>query len=469
MLWTIEELVAVTGGTIIGTPSATFSGVSIDTRTLVKDDIFVAIKGDRVDGHDFVAFALKSNAGIAIVSEVTAEMQDAGALLKVPGSPLDALVSLGRAARARSHGRIIAITGSVGKTSTKDMLQLALSASGKTHASAASYNNHWGVPLSLARLPRDAAFGVFEIGMNHAGEITPLVDMVQPHVAIITTVAASHLGYFNSLDEIAAAKAEILTGLTRGGAALINRDNFYFDKLASDAKRNRVETVISFGKHPESGVRLVQSVLQADHSSLTVDVMGDVMSFKLGVPGAHMAQNALAVLGAVQFCGADLARAGLALAHAQAAYGRGVVEHLVHPEGVFTVIDESYNANPVSMRAALDMVRLQDVKGHGRRIAVLGDMLELGVSGPELHRALAEEMESIDLVFLCGPLMKHLWEQLPEQLRATYAAASDDLAERVALGVRAGDVVMVKGSLGSRMKPVVETLRVRFGTSNRKN
>lgn len=462
-LWGVEELMKATGGELIGTPRGAFTGVSIDSRAVGDNEIFVAIKGDRMDGHDFAASALAAGAGIAIVSRFDDAMRAAGALLLVD-DPLEALIRMGRAARARSGAKIVAVTGSVGKTGTKEALKLALSASGLTHASAASFNNHWGVPLSLARLPRDAAFGVFEIGMNHAGEIKPLVELVEPHVAIITTIAPSHLGNFDNLDGIAAAKAEIFDGVVAGGAVLLNRDNAYFGMLSEAARKDGIGRIFGFGRDAASDVRLDSVALHEDCSCLSAHVFGEALSAKLGAPGEHVALNSLAVLGAVQLLGADLALAALALARLEPPKGRGVRHKLKARGGVFTVVDESYNANPASMEAALALLaRVSTGKG-GRRIAVLGDMLELGPQGPALHAGLAKPIDAlgIDTVYAAGPLMRHLWDALPAGRRGVYAATAAQLAETLAGDVQAGDAVMIKGSLGSRMGPLVETLCAQF-------
>jgi UDP-N-acetylmuramoyl-tripeptide--D-alanyl-D-alanine ligase len=462
-LWSLNELIAATGGTVIGTAPQGFSGVSIDTRSIAPGDIFVAIKGDRVDGHDYVTAALQKGAGIAIVSRIDDAMKAAGPLLKISGTPLDALEALGRAARARSHAGVVAVTGSVGKTSTKEMLRVALGACGETHASAASFNNHWGVPLTLARLPVSSRFGVFEIGMNHAGEITPLVKMVRPHVAIITTVAESHLGHFASLNEIADAKAEIFSGIESDGTAVLNRDSDYFEKLAGDAMRAGVSRIVTFGQHAEADVRMEQAVYHANCSCMSVRVLGERMTLKLGVPGAHMAQNALAVLATVKLLDGDLAKAALALSEAKAAKGRGVAEKLRLPGGEFLLLDESYNANPASMRAAIELLKLKETRGKGRRIAVVGDMLELGTASATLHRELAPDLDAIDIVFASGPMMKSLWGALPDRIKGSYAETSVELQPSLFDALRPGDVVMIKGSLGSKMGPVAEALRARYG------
>jgi UDP-N-acetylmuramoyl-tripeptide--D-alanyl-D-alanine ligase len=463
-LWTAQELVAATGGVLHGKVTKPMNAVSIDSRALEQGDIFVAIKGDKMDGHDFVVSALNAGAGVAVVSRVTDEMREAGPILQVADDPLRGLENMGRAKRSWSNAQIIAITGSVGKTSTKEMLRVALAASGETHASTASFNNHWGVPLTLARLSSSAAYGIFEIGMNHSGEITPLVKMVQPHIAIVTTVAASHLGYFKSLDEIADAKAEIFSGIAPGGAAVINQDSIYFDRLAAAASAQGIKTIVGFGRHAKASVRLDRIALHSTCSCVTADVMGETVTYKLGIPGDHMAINSLAVLAAAKLAGADLARAALALATAAPAKGRGVQERLSIDAGAFLLIDESYNANPASIQAALQLLSTASVGKSGRRIAVLGDMLELGEFGPTLHRELFDAIENhkIDQIFAAGPLMHHLWEVLPDSKRGAYAKNSVELRDVLLSQLQIGDAVMVKGSLGSRMGLIVEAMRARF-------
>lgn len=460
-LWTVDELLASTGGRLHGQVTKPLTAVTIDSRAVGEGDIFVAIKGDKHDGHDFVANALTAGAGLGLVSRVTPAMLAAGPVLEVGDDPLKGLENMGRAARARCQGQIVAVTGSVGKTSTKEMLRVALSASGQTHASAASFNNHWGVPLTLARMPRETAFGVFEIGMNHSGEITPLVGMVRPHVTIVTTIAASHLGNFNSLDEIADAKAEIFTGVVPGGHAVISRDTPYFERLAAAARACGITSVISFGKHPDADVRMERVALHAECCCITASVMGETIIYKLGLPGEHMAVNSLAVLAAAKLAGADLARAALALAEARPAKGRGVREARALHGGELLLIDESYNANPASVAAALGLLGASRPGKGGRRIAVLGDMLELGEQSPQLHADLLEPMDAanVDVLYAAGPLMANLWERVVPARRGAYAATSDGLRDVLLQALRPGDVVMIKGSLGSRMGPLVEAIR----------
>lgn len=470
-LWTLDAVVAATGGKVSGQPSAALLGVSIDSRTVAPRDIFVAIKGDSMDGHDFVPAACAKGAGVAIVSRVDPTWPHDLPLIVVSDDPLAALERLGRAARTRSHARIIAVTGSVGKTSTKEMLRVALAASSETHASAASFNNHWGVPLTLARFPTTAGFGVFEIGMNHAGEITPLVGMVKPHVAIVTTVAASHLGHFKSLDEIADAKAEIFSGVVTGGHAVINRDSAYFEHLAQAAKSQGITSIIGFGRHEKADVRLEGLALRPDCCCITASILGEKIIYKLGMPGEHMAINSLAVLAAAKLVGADLARAALALSEAKPAKGRGGQIKLQMPGGEAVLLDESYNANPASVAAALALLSNLKPTRSGRRIAVLGDMLELGEFGEDLHRTLSHDIQrhAIDRVFAAGPLMKHLWDVLPAEKRGGYAEQSSALIDMLIQDLRPGDCVMVKGSLGSRMGPIVEALKVKWPQSQKED
>ncbi len=468
-LWTAEDLAAASGGKIVGDVRLPLNGVSIDTRTISQGDIFVAIKGENHDAHDFVPRALAQGAGVAIVSRVTDEMKAAGPLLRVADDPLDALVRIGTASRARSHARIVAVTGSVGKTSSKEMLRMALLASGKTHASVASFNNHWGVPLTLSRMPRDTAYGVFEIGMNHSGEITPLVGMVRPHVAIITNVAPVHIANFDSIGGIADAKAEIFSGVEPDGIAILNRDNAFFERLSGAAKAAGIRNILSFGMHEKSDVRAQAIAYHANCSCVTADVMGEKLVYKLGMPGEHMMLNSLAVLAAAKLLGADLARAALALAAAEAPKGRGVQHRLEIDGGEFLLIDESYNANPLSMVAALSLLERAKLGRGGRRIAVLGDMLELGDHGPGLHAALSKAVDAhnVDVLYAAGPLMANLWENTPANRRGAYANTSAELRDNLLGGFRAGDVVMIKGSLGSRMGPLVEAIRARFAPVER--
>jgi UDP-N-acetylmuramoyl-tripeptide--D-alanyl-D-alanine ligase len=463
-LWTLGDMAGAMRADKSGPLPETVPGISIDSRTLAKGDAFFAIQGESRDGHDFVEAAFKSGAGLAVVTWANRARFAAAAPLLAVDDVLGALRDLARAARARSHAKIIAVTGSVGKTSTKDALRLALSADGETHASAASYNNHWGVPLSLARLPESAKYAVFEIGMNHAGEITPLTQMVRPHVAIVTTIEPVHLEYFGTLEKIADAKAEIFSGFEPNGAAVLNRDNAQYQRLADAARMAGVARIVSFGEHKDAEARLMRHALHAECSTVEARILGQDVTYKLGAPGLHQVLNSLAVLAAAALAGADLAVAALALNNLKAAPGRGTRVQLAMPGGTALLIDESYNANPASMRAAIALLGQASVGPRGRRIAVLGDMLELGGEAAALHRGLAEPLAAakIDLVYCSGPHMRALWEALPSGARGGYAETAAALEPSVVDAVSAGDALMVKGSLGSKMGPIVKALERQF-------
>jgi UDP-N-acetylmuramoyl-tripeptide--D-alanyl-D-alanine ligase len=466
-LWTIEAMAAAMHAERQGILPADVCGISIDTRTIAAGEAFFAIKGDSRDGHDFIETALTAGAIAVAARDRRAEFAADAPLLLVD-DVLDGLRGLARAARARSKAHVVAVTGSVGKTSTKEALRLALSADGETHASVASYNNHWGVPLTLARFPADAKYGVFEIGMNHAGEITPLTQLVRPHVAIITTIEPVHLEYFGSIEAIADAKAEIFTGLEPGGAAVLNRDNDQFERLSAVARAAGVARIVSFGEHEAADVRARRIHLHPDGSVVEAVILGEEITYKLGAPGRHQAVNSLAVLAAVVLSGADLVQSALTLAQLQPPVGRGARLSLLMPEGgTAMLIDESYNANPASMRAAIALLGQVAVGLRGRRIAVLGDMLELGPQSPALHAGLAAALAeaNIDLVFCAGPLMQSLFEALPSTRQGGYAETAAELEPVLAGTLHAGDAVMIKGSLGSKMGPVVRALTKAFPVS----
>jgi UDP-N-acetylmuramoyl-tripeptide--D-alanyl-D-alanine ligase len=463
-LWTSSAMADAMRASRHGALPEAISGLSIDSRTIAPGEAYFAIKGDVHDGHDFVAAALKAGAALAVVEAAQREKFPGDAPLLVVDDVLAGLVDLSRAARARLTGQVIAVTGSVGKTSTKEALRRVLGAQGPTHASAASFNNHWGVPLSLARCPAAVRFAVFEIGMNHAGEIEPLVGLVQPHVAIITTVEPVHLEFFAGIEAIADAKAEIFTGLVAGGAVVLNRDNAQYARLARRARKLGISRIVSFGANRRSEARLLDVSLHAACSAVHANILGHDVTYKLGMPGRHMAMNSLAVLAASSLAGADLALAALSLSQIEPAAGRGVRRRLEVGSGEATLIDESYNANPASMAAALNVLGQAAVGPQGRRIAVLGDMLELGPTGPELHRGLVAAIKAnhVDLVYCCGPLMRHLWDALSTGKRGGYAGSSADLEAQAVGAIRAGDAIMVKGSLGSKMKTIVNALEKRF-------
>jgi UDP-N-acetylmuramoyl-tripeptide--D-alanyl-D-alanine ligase len=449
---------------INGAPPQAVAGLSIDSRTIAPGEAYLAIKGDVHDGHDFVAAALKAGAALAVIETAQRGMFPDDAPLLVVDDVLAGLVDLAHAARARLNAKVIAVTGSVGKTSTKEALRRVFGAQGETHASAASFNNHWGVPLSLARCPATSRFAIFEIGMNHAGEITPLVKMVRPQIALITTVEPVHLEFFAGIEAIADAKAEIFEGLEPGGAVILNGDNSQFARLQQRADKLGISRIVSFGAHKKSDARLIDLALHANCSAVHANILGHDVTYKLGLPGRHMAMNSLAVLTAASLAGADLALAALSLSQIEPAAGRGVRHTLELANGEATLIDESYNANPASMAAALNVLGQAAVGPRGRRIAVLGDMLELGPTSAALHRGLNDAIKAshIDLVYCCGPLMRNLWEALSTGKRGGYADNASGLEALLATAIRAGDAIMIKGSLGSRMKTIVDALEKRF-------
>jgi UDP-N-acetylmuramoyl-tripeptide--D-alanyl-D-alanine ligase len=463
-LWTPDAMAAAMRASVGGVLPEAITGLSIDTRTIAPGEAYFAIKGDVHDGHDFVAAALKAGAALAVIESAQRDKFSADAPLLVVEDVLAGLVDLARAARARLNAQVIAVTGSVGKTSTKEALRRVLGSQGETHASAASFNNHWGVPLSLARCPADVRFAIFEIGMNHAGEIEPLVGMVRPQVAIVTTVEPVHLEFFSGIEAIADAKAEIFTGVEPGGAVVLNRDNSQFARLQRRAKKLGISRIVSFGADKKADARLLDVSLHAACSAVHATILGQEITYKLGVPGRHMAMNSLAVLAAAALAGADLALAALALSLLEPATGRGARRVLEVASGEAVLIDESYNANPASMAAALNVLGQAPVGPHGRRIAVLGDMLELGPTGAALHRGLVDAVKAnhIDLVYCCGPLMRNLWDALSTGKRGGYADSAASLEAQALQAIRAGDAVMVKGSLGSKMKTIVNALEKRF-------
>ncbi|MBH63796.1 MAG: UDP-N-acetylmuramoylalanyl-D-glutamyl-2, 6-diaminopimelate--D-alanyl-D-alanine ligase [Alphaproteobacteria bacterium] len=455
-LWTSGTAAQATGGNASGAWIAT--GVSIDSRTVSHSELFIALKGPTHDGHDHVTQALDGGAAAAVVSAPHAGVADRSRLLVVEDTQA-ALGALGVAARARFPGSVVGVTGSVGKTGTKEALKLALEATAPCHASASSLNNHWGVPLSLARLPHDAGFGVFEIGMNHPGEIRPLTAFVQPHIAVVTTVEAAHLEFLGTIEAVADAKAEIFEGLVPGGSAILNRDNDQFDRLAAVARECGAE-VISFGFSETADVRAEKVALHPECICVAADIRGTRTTYKIKAPGRHWARNSLAVLATVDALGADLGLGALALGSLTPPDGRGRRHRVAGVDGHFTVIDDSYNASPASVRAGLEVLGAADTTDGGRRIAVLGDMLELGCDTDQLHAELSTDIvdNGVDGVFTCGAHMRHLFDALPAGVRAGHAETSTDLAPIVSRYVGPGDIVLIKGSFASAMARVVEKL-----------
>jgi UDP-N-acetylmuramoyl-tripeptide--D-alanyl-D-alanine ligase len=441
MLWEADELAMAAGSRDQGFAA---SGVCIDTRILRRGDLFVALQAER-DGHDYVAEALAKGAAGALISR---DVEAGGNLLRV-GDTMAALTRLGEFSRARSMAKVIAVTGSVGKTTTKEMLRRVLAAFGQVHAAEASFNNHIGVPLTLARLPKDADFAVLEIGMNHPGEIFPLARLARPHVAIVTSVERVHIGLMGSLEAIAEEKANIFKGLVPGGTAILPRDSSFLPDLSRTVPAGARR--LTFGANALADARLIEASSDEDGCDVLANIAGAIARFRLAAPGRHMAINALAVLAAAHALGLDIATAAAALDGFTPVAGRGAKREIPVAGGTALLLDESYNASAPSVRAALAVLALQP----GRHVAVLGDMLELGEEAEDEHLSLREDLAVADLVFTCGDMMGLLFDTLPPHRQGAHAADAATLAPLVQAALRPGDAVLVKGSYGSRMRDVI--------------
>lgn len=458
-LWTSQDVAAATQGKTSGNWDA--DGICIDSRSIEAGDLFIALEGPKFDGHDFVVEALEHGASAAMVSCIPTDGKqtvNADRLVTVDDT-MTGLTSLAQAARERVPARIAAITGSVGKTTTKNALSLVLGRQGKSHATQGNLNNHWGAPLSLARMPADTQYGVFELGMNHAGEIEPLSRLVRPHVSLITTVEAVHLEFFDSVAGIADAKSEIFVGLEPDGIAIVPADNPHHDRLYRAASEHGAKSIISFGTDNGSAYRLIAWSVTDSGTRIAADVNGRRLVYDIGLIGKHMALNSLAILATVDALGGDVEQAAGDLNDVQPPAGRGERSLIRLKDGVFDLVDESYNASPASITALVDS--LCAVQRNGRAVLVLGDMLELGDQSPEMHADLAGAIaaSSIEAVFTAGPLMRHLHEALPSNLVTYHADSSSHLAPVVAEHIQSGDVVAIKGSFGSKMSVVVNTLK----------
>jgi UDP-N-acetylmuramoyl-tripeptide--D-alanyl-D-alanine ligase len=457
-LWHSKDAAKATGG--ISAIAWNALGVSIDSRTVERDDLFIAISGPNFDGHNYVHSALENGAAAAVIAQAVEGVGANTPLLKVSDT-FAALEDLGRAGRDRSTAKVIAVTGSVGKTGVKEALGQLLSEQGETSYSRGSFNNQFGVPLSLARLPQSAGFAVFELGMNHAGELTPLSQMVRPIVAIVTTVEPAHIEFFSSVDDIARAKAEIFNGLEKDGTAILNRDNAHFELLSDAATAAGAGKVIGFGAHHEAQYKLLDFVLRSDGSTVEASFNGYRFSYQLAMPGRHWVMNSLAVLAAVEAVGADVFAAARAFGEIKPPKGRGERLSISLGDGSVELIDDSYNASPVSIAAALEVLAQAELGPSGRRIAALGDMRELGDKSAMLHQGLAAPViaAGVDLVYAAGPEMKHLCDALPATIGVVHTDKSEALIQPLLDEVQPGDVVLVKGSAGSLMGQVVEALK----------
>jgi len=450
-LWTSAELRAATSGALA--TECAVKGVSIDSRSIAPGDIFIALRDQR-DGHDFVADALARGAMAAMVDHAPQGAVDTAKLLMV-GDTLAGLTALGAAGRARAMARVVGVTGSVGKTTTKEMLRVALGAFGATHASAASHHNQWGVPLTLARLPRDAAFAVIEMGMNNRGEIAPLSCLAQPQIGIITSIGTAHIGLLGSQAAIAAEKGDIIAGIAPGGTAILPADSTFAAELVARA-RDAGLTVLTHGEAAGVDARLLSYQASPGGGMAEIALAGQHIALRLTTPGRHVALNACAVLAAVQALGLSLEKGAEALASFTAGAGRGALRRIRVAGGEALLIDDSYNASVASVRAGLAVLAAQPAK---RRIFAFGDMLELGAEGPAQHAVLAPDAALYsDLVFCCGPLSKNLFDALPAHQRGGHFPDSAALAPALRAALQPGDAVLVKGSLGSRMSLVIAAL-----------
>lgn len=450
-LWASAELRAATSGALAA--ECAVKGVSIDSRSIAPGDIFIALRDQR-DGHDFVADALARGAVAAMVDHAPQGAVDTAKLLMV-GDTLAGLTALGAAGRARAAARVVGVTGSVGKTTTKEMLRVALGAFGATHASAASHNNHWGVPLTLARLPRDAAFAVIEMGMNNRGEIAPLSRLAQPQIGIITSIGTAHIGLLGSQAAIADEKGDIIAGIAPGGTAILPADSAFAPGLIARA-RDAGLAVLTHGEAAGADARLLSYQASPEGGMAEIALAGQHIALRLTTPGRHVALNACAVLAAVLALGLSPEKGAEALASFTAGAGRGALRRIRVAGGEALLIDDSYNASVASVRAGLAVLAARPAK---RRVFAFGDMLELGAEGPAQHAALAPDAaQNSDLVFCCGPLSRNLFDALPAHQRGGHFPDSAALAPALRAALQPGDAVLVKGSLGSRMGLVIAAL-----------
>ncbi|MEM6603674.1 MAG: UDP-N-acetylmuramoyl-tripeptide--D-alanyl-D-alanine ligase [Pseudomonadota bacterium] len=455
LLWTQTGVAAATGGSIL--KPFEVRGVSIDSRDVKEGDLFIALKARR-DGHYFVRNAAQSGAVAALVSWKPRSIPRGFPVVFVKNTE-EGLQKLAIAARARSQAKIIAITGSAGKTTTKDIMAQLLAKYDETHAAFGSYNNKWGVPLSVARMPAEAKYGVFEVGMNHSGEISPLVQLVRPHIAIITTVGSGHIENFSSEEEIADAKAEIFDGLEEGGIAILNRDNIHFERLKGKAEAKNLK-IITFGSDENADARVITSELKEGQNHVVISINGQKLSFVTDLLGQHNALNIAAILAAFWQMGLDLSKAAQLLSEIKPTDGRGNIEHVTLSDetGNFTLIDESYNANPLSMKAALQNICALKPTGEGAKIAVIGEMLELGTQSEKLHTELKDDILAADFdsIYLIGKGTEPLYEALGEDSPSVYALRLDDIIDEIIEETAAGSVVFVKGSNGVGLKNLIE-------------
>jgi UDP-N-acetylmuramoyl-tripeptide--D-alanyl-D-alanine ligase len=456
-IWSAAEAAKATNGKLLGQSDWEVFSISIDSRLTKKGDLFIALKGTKTDGHDYIREAFLKGANAVMVERVPQNFATFTSPLIVVDDCIEALYHLAMYRRQETRAKVVALTGSVGKTSTKEMLNLALSACGITHATAGNLNNEIGAPLSLARMPMDAEFGIFELGMNHANEISPLSQLVKPHIAIITTVEEVHIENFNSVQEIAMAKSEIFDGVAHGGIAILNADNQFFDYLCAKA-RDKHLNIIGFGSSGKAQVKMLEYKENAKDSFVLARIGGQDIGYHIAAKGKHMAMNSLAALAAVFALGEDVIEAAQSLSGFSGTSGRGQILQLPFGDGKITLIDDAYNASPVSMRAALG--NLGALTTTGRRVAVLGDMLELGPKSAQFHESLLPDIlhNEVNLVYTVGPMSKLLFDKLPQKLKGAAVDSANDILPILQKSLQAGDAVLVKSSHGTGLYKLVEQL-----------
>ena len=457
-LWTSDAAVAATGGAHYGDWAV--DGIEIDSRTARQNDLFVAIVGDRLDGHDFAKSALDNGAAALMAHRKVDGIEATDPRILLVPDTLKGLEALARAARVRTRAKIAAVTGSVGKTGVKEMLGKALGAAGSCHISQGNLNNHWGAPLSMARMPAESAFAVIELGMNHAGEIRKLVDLVRPEVAIVTRIAAAHTAFFANIEAVADAKAEIFESLTGDAIAILNADDPLTPRLASAAEAAGAQEILFFGAAEDADVRLLDLEMDEAGSTVRADAMGQTMTWRVGAAGRHWAMNSLAVIAGALALGGDRDAAAATLGEMRAPPGRGARRSIAWAGGSFDLVDESYNASPAAVDAAFQTLAVARPQRGGRRVVILGDMLELGDRADADHGDLAQSFTAsgLEIAHAVGPHAKRFLDALPSAARGLWAETSDELSATAASLVQDGDVVLVKGSLGMGMAKIVRAL-----------
>lgn len=456
-LWTSDEIVRACGGRCAG--AFDVYGISIDTRTLVPGDLFIALKGESMDGHDYAAAALEKGAAGVLVSRLP-DGVDAGRAVLTEDTT-EALNALGHVGRRRGHAKVVGITGSSGKTSTKEMLRYALTAVGRTHSTPGNLNNLIGAPLTLARMPKGTDFAVIEMGMNHTGELSELSAIVQPDVAVITMVGSAHREFFKTEEETAYAKSEIFDAMPKDGTVFLNADNRHFALLKHEAQDTGIRSICSFGSGRDNDVALISCTPSDNGSEITAEAFGETFRYTIRLPGLHQVLNSLAVVGTLKALNTDVPTALQGMAQLPVPKGRGQRYTIPWKGGSFLLIDDAYNANPDSMRAAIRVLGSLKPEGKGRRIAVLGDMRELGEFAVGLHKGLAVDLieNGVDLLYAVGPNMKELYENIPTQVCGKKTDTSAEMADFIADEINPDDIVLVKGSFGSRMAVIVDALK----------